>query len=261
MTDQPQTVPEEMQAGGRDGLLVVVRSLIFNFLFYAWSLLIALMMVPTLFGPPSTIIWWCKRWHGGTRVMLKFICGIEVVVRGEEYKPRNAALVAAKHQCTFDALAPIYDLPRPTIVGKKELASIPLFAHYAARARLILSIDRGGHAKALRHMISEGRRALADGRQLVIFPEGTRARPGARPDYKPGVAGLYSHLGVECHPVATNAGVHWVAGSFIRRPGTIVFEYLPPIEAGLPRAEFMSELEGRIETASLMLLRFPVIPC
>nr|WP_313634961.1 lysophospholipid acyltransferase family protein [Brevundimonas diminuta] len=260
MTDQLQTAPEEMQAQERDGLLIVVRSLIFNFAFYAWSLLIALLIVPTLVGPPGTIIWWCKRWHGGTRVLLKFICGIEVVVRGEQFKPRNAALVAAKHQCAFDAFAPLFDLPCPTIVGKQELASIPLFAQYAARARLILSIDRSGHAKALRHMISEGRRALADGRQLVIFPEGTRTPPGARPDYKPGVAGLYSQLGAECYPVATNAGVHWVSGSFIRRPGTIVFEYLPPIKVGLPRAEFMRELEGRIETASLALLRFPVIP-
>jgi 1-acyl-sn-glycerol-3-phosphate acyltransferase len=88
----------------------------------------------------------------------------------------------------------------------------------------------------------------------VIFPEGTRGQPGVPGEYKPGIAALYREIDVPVHPVATNAGVHWPAHGFIRKPGTIVFEYLEPIPPGLKRAEFMRILQERIETASAKLL-------
>jgi 1-acyl-sn-glycerol-3-phosphate acyltransferase len=91
-------------------------------------------------------------------------------------------------------------------------------------------------------------------RQLLIFPEGTRGDPGKAGDYKPGIAALYRDLDLPVHPVATNSGVHWPAHGFLRRPGTIVFEYLEPIPPGLKRGEFMRILEERIETASNQLL-------
>ncbi len=131
---------------------------------------------------------------------------------------------------------------------------IPLFGSHAMHAGVFLTVDRGAHAKALRSLLSQGRNVLAAGRQLVIYPEGTRAALGAPPDYKQGVAALYTHLNVPCTPMATNAGAHWRAGSMLRVPGTIVFEYLPVIPAGLPRDEFMATLQERIETASNALL-------
>ena len=91
---------------------------------------------------------------------------------------------------------------------------------------------------------------FAKHRQVVIFPEGTRTEPGAPGDYKPGIAALYREIDVPVHPVATNSGVHWPAHGFLRKPGTIVFEYLEPIPPGLKRAEFMRILKDRIETAS-----------
>jgi 1-acyl-sn-glycerol-3-phosphate acyltransferase len=102
-------------------------------------------------------------------------------------------------------------------------------------------------------MNDEAQAALKDGRPILIFPEGTRKQPGAAPDYKPGVAGLYSLLGVPCVPVALNSGVYWKG--FAKYPGTIVLEFLEPIPPGLKRAEFMRVLEERIETATNRLLQ------
>src|SRR3546814_691246 len=129
----------------------------------------------------------------------------------------------------------------------------PFFGWYASKARMIV-VDRAGQASALRKMVAEAKLRFADGRQLVIFPEGTRGEPGVPGDYKPGIAALYRELEVAVHPVATNAGVHWPRHGFLRKPGTIVFEYLEPIPPGLKRAEFMRLLQTRIETASMELL-------
>jgi 1-acyl-sn-glycerol-3-phosphate acyltransferase len=150
----------------------------------------------------------------------------------------------------FDAFAPLSHLPRPTLVGKQELARIPLFGRYAVCGRLMLALDRQGGAGALRRLMAAAQEAMAKGRQLLIFPEGTRTAPGDPPRYKTGVAGLYAQLGVPCVPLATNAGAHWPPHGLIRRPGVIVFEYLPPISPGLEREAFMRELEERIEGAS-----------
>jgi 1-acyl-sn-glycerol-3-phosphate acyltransferase len=153
----------------------------------------------------------------------------------------------------LDVFAQFAWLPDSCIVTKKELMWIPFFGWYAAKGRMIV-VDRSGHATALRKMVAEAKERFADGRQLVIFPEGTRGEPGVPGDYKPGIAALYRELNVPVHPVATNAGVHWPAHGFKRRPGTIVYEYLEPIPPGLKRAEFMRILVERIETASNALL-------
>ena len=167
--------------------------------------------------------------------------------------PAGAALVAPKHQCMLDVFAQFTWLPASAFVMKKELAWIPWFGWYARKAGAIV-IDREGGSTTMRQVIREGTELFKHGRQVVIFPEGTRKAPGAPPDYKPGIAALYRELNVPVHPVATNAGVHWPAHGFIRRPGTIVFEYLEPIPPGLKRAEFMRVLEERIETKSPALL-------
>jgi 1-acyl-sn-glycerol-3-phosphate acyltransferase len=136
---------------------------------------------------------------------------------------------------------------------KKELAWIPWFSWYAKKAGAIV-IDREGQAKTIRQIIREGTELFKLERQVVIYPEGTRKAPGSPPDSKPGIAALYRELNVPVYPVATNAGVHWPAHGFIRKPGLIVFEYLEPIPPGLKRAEFMRILEERIEAKSTELL-------
>lgn len=232
--------------------MTAIRSLAYVALFYLWTAVVAVGFTPTLFGPVRWVYWMFNFWGRGV-VALLVICGVKVEVRGKQFIPTGAALVAPKHQCMLDVFAQFTWLPGSAFVMKKELAWIPWFGWYAKKAGAIV-IDREGQAKTMRQVIREGIELFKKGRQVVIFPEGTRKAPGAEPDYKPGIAALYRELNVPVHPVATNAGVHWPAHGFIRIPGTIVFEYLEPIPPGLKRAEFMRILEERIETKSTELL-------
>jgi len=232
--------------------VIVVRSLLYVVLFYIWTALVAIICTPVLLGPSSWTLAMFHVWGRGV-VALLAICGIRVEVRGREHIPDGPALVAPKHQCMLDVFAQFTWLPGSVFVMKKELNWIPWFGWYAAKVGTI-DIDRKAGSSALMKMVREAKTLFARGRQVVIFPEGTRGKPGVPGDYKPGVAGLYRELGVPVYPVATNSGVHWPAHGFIRRPGTIVFEYLEPIPPGLKRGEFMRVLEERIETASAKLL-------
>ncbi|MBS0332248.1 MAG: 1-acyl-sn-glycerol-3-phosphate acyltransferase [Proteobacteria bacterium] len=230
--------------------MTVARSLLFHLLFYVWSVAIALVCTPILLAPASWTLAMFHVWGRGLVALLR-VCGIRVEVRGREHIPAGAALVAPKHQCMFDVFAQFTWLPASVFVMKKELNLIPWFGWYAAKVGTI-DIDRGAGASALKAMVREAKALFAKDRQIVIFPEGHRGEPGVAGDYKPGVAALYRELAVPVCPVATNSGVHWQA--FLRKPGTIVFEYLEPIPPGLKRAEFMRLLEERIETASNRLL-------
>lgn len=234
--------------------MILFRSLVFAAVFYLWSSLMALLILPTALIAPGAVLAWARLWNRGTALALRLICGIRVEVRGRQHIPAAGGLIAAKHHCMFDTFFPVNQLRRATFVTKQELRRIPLFSWYGVRSGAMLIIDRKGGAKALRKLMSEARGALAAGRQLVIYPEGARRRPGAQPNYKPGVAGLYADLDTSCTPLATNAGLHWPAHGFVRRPGKIVFEYLEPIPAGLERRAFLQLLQQRLEAACQALI-------
>ncbi len=134
-------------------------------------------------------------------------------------------------------------------VLKRQLLWIPIYGWYLRKLDN-LSVDRAGGASALRVMVEAGKRIIAQGRSIVIFPEGTRTVPGERRPYHPGIAALYTQLDVPVVPVALNSGLFWGRRAFLKRPGRIVLEFLPSIAPGLPRKVFMRELESRIETAS-----------
>jgi 1-acyl-sn-glycerol-3-phosphate acyltransferase len=151
----------------------------------------------------------------------------------------------------WDTQALFLLLDRPGVVLKRQLLHIPFYGWYLWKACAI-PIERSAGASALRKMTTAAKAALAEGRPILIFPEGTRKKPGAPPDYKPGVAGLYGMLNVPCVPVALNSGAYWTG--FTKRPGTIVLEFLEPIPAGLKRGAFMALLEQRIEAATVALL-------
>jgi 1-acyl-sn-glycerol-3-phosphate acyltransferase len=233
--------------------VTAVRSLVFVALFYAWSVLVAVGCTPILLGPSDWTLRMFVTWSRGVLFLLRVCCDVRVEVRGLQYRPDAAALVAPKHQCMLDVFAQFSVLPRSCFVAKKELMWIPWFSWYAKKVGAIV-VDREGHSGALRKMVGEAKARFAENRQVVIFPEGTRGEPGVRGSYKPGIAALYRELDVPVYPVATNSGVHWPRHGFIRLPGTIVFEFLEPIPPGLKRAEFMRILEERIETASEKLL-------
>ncbi len=234
--------------------MTFARSLAYAMFFYAWSLLVALVVMPPLLLCPRPWIRGALRVWGWVIIWgLRVICGLRLEVRGLEHLPKGASLIAAKHQCMFDTMAPFVYLPDACIVLKKELTRIPIYGWVAVKDGNVV-VDREGHAAALRKLVSDCHDRLAEARQLIIFPEGHRMAPGEAPDYKPGIAALYRELAMPCTPMATNSGVHWPAHGFLRKPGVIVFEFLEPIPPGLKRGAFMVELERRIETATGALL-------
>jgi 1-acyl-sn-glycerol-3-phosphate acyltransferase len=233
--------------------MLMARSLVFVALFYLWSVICGLLMIPLILAPRPLMIRAMAAWSVGVIALLRGVCAIRVEIRGQRHLPGGPALVAAKHQCMFDTMGPLSVFPDACYVMKRELLNIPFYGWYCRKAGMI-EVDRQGQSAALRKLIADGRARLSEPRQLVIFPEGTRTPPGARSIYQPGVAGLYRELGLPCTPMATNSGAHWPAHGFLRRPGLIVYEFLEPIPAGLHRAAFMRQLEERIEAASSRLL-------
>jgi 1-acyl-sn-glycerol-3-phosphate acyltransferase len=233
--------------------VIVARSLLFVALFYVWSTVIALGMIPLVVGPRLWVMRGLAVYGHGISLLLALVCGIRVEMRGREHMPTGPALLASKHLCMFDIFGQFKWLPFSSFVMRKELVRIPFFGWYALKGGMIV-VDREGHSTALKKLVRDAVARLKEGRQVVIFPEGTRGTPGEKGDYKPGIAALYRELNMPIYPVATNSGVHWPAHGFLRKPGTIVFEYLEPIPPGLKRAEFMRTLEDRIETASNRLL-------
>ena len=229
--------------------MTALRSGLFLLWFLAVTTILSLIFLPVLLLPRSATQWLARIWSRATFFGLKLICGLGWEIRGTP--PTTPVLVAAKHMSMWDTLALWLALDRPAIVLKRELLRIPFYGWFLWKGAAI-AIDRSAGASALRQMSDQAKAALADGRPVLIFPEGTRQKPGAVPDYKPGVAGLYAQLGVACVPVALNSGVYWKG--FAKYPGTIVLEFLPAIPPGLKRAEFMRELESRIETATAALI-------
>lgn len=231
---------------GRAGL--VLRSVAFNLLFVLWSTAFSLTFWPLLVLPVRRITWLGRWWARGVLTFLALTVSLRHELRGLEHKPHGPAIVASKHQSAWDTIVFFLLHERLAYVLKAELLLIPIIGWYLARVGMI-AIDRRGGARALRGLIARARRAVAKERTIVIFPEGTRTAPGARRPYQPGVAALYAQLNLPVVPVALNSGLYWRRRGFLKRPGTIILEYLPPIPPGLDREAFTATLEARIESA------------
>jgi len=233
--------------------VTTLRSLVFVVWLYLSMALFAVGLSPMLLLPYRPAMWVIRGWSKFVLFGLRWIAGVKVEFHGLEHRPAGAALLAGKHQSMLDVIAPFAVLPDNCFIMKKELMPLPFFGWFAWKTKMI-AVDRSAHAKALKDMVKQARARFAEGRQILIFPEGTRAEVGAAPDYKPGIAALYRDLDAPCTPIATNSGVHWPAHGFRRYPGVVIYEFLPVIPAGLKRAEFMAQLEEQIETASNALL-------
>ena len=227
-----------------------LRSALFLFWFVALTAVMGILFLPLLACPRRWTVGMARQWAKATLWGLKVFSGIGMRVAGKA--PEGGVLVASKHMSMWDTLALYILLDDPGIVLKRELLRIPFYGWYLWKAAAI-PIDRGAGAEALRRMSHAAMDVLKEGRPVVIFPEGTRKKPGDPPDYKPGVAGLYALLKIKCVPVALNSGCYW--RGFTKEPGTITLEFLEPITPGLKRGEFMALLEERIETATGRLLR------
>ena len=232
--------------------MIKFRSALLTIAFLLASAITCVLMIPLFAAPRRWVMAGIKVWARVVTWLAWAICGIRTEVRGREHLPQGAALIAGKHQSLYDTCAPFVFLPDICYVLKKELVTIPLFGWYTLKGGMIV-VDRDAGSAALRKLVDDSKDRLRHTRQIMIFPEGTRTTPGDKASYKPGIAALYRELDMPCIPMATNSGVHWPSKSWIRTPGTIVFEFLPAIPPGLKRGEFMRELEDRIETASKAL--------
>jgi len=225
-----------------------LRAFIFNLAFYLDTALLGIAGLPLLVAPRRLVSRFGRFWAQTILALLKLIVGLDGEIRGRERIPPGGCLIAMKHQSAWDTLILPPLLGDPAVVIKRELQWVPLYGWYATRAGSIF-IDRKGGAGALRRMVADARRALAAGRPVVIFPQGTRTAPGQSAPYQPGVAALYQALGVPLVPAAVNSGLYWGRRAFMKRPGCIILEFLEPIPPGLPRRALMQTLETRIEDA------------
>lgn len=234
-------------------MALFLRSIAFNVAFYLTTFIYLLLAIPTFLMPRWGILGVAKIWGRTNLLLLRWICGIKVEWRGLEKLPRGPIIVAAKHQSAWETFALLWMFTDPTFILKRELQWIPLFGWLAVKAQMI-PVDRGAGAQALSGMAARARHEIGKGRQIVIFPEGTRRAPGAEPRYKFGVSFLYTELGVPCVPIALNSGLFWPRRSFRRFPGTVIVEILDPIPPGLSRDAFSDRLQHDIETATARLI-------
>lgn len=229
--------------------MLYLRSLLFNIAWYINILLHMLLQLPWYFflnhQQAQKVP---KRWTTSTHWLHRVIVGTRMEVIGQENMPDDGCIVACKHQSVWEFYA-VNSLVRDSaFVLKAELMKIPFFGWYVNKLRHI-PIRRGDKGRAMRRMIAIARERIAERRQLIIFPEGTRKAPGQEPDYRYGVTRMYLDLNCPVVPVALNSGLYWPRRKFLRHPGTIRVKILEPIMPGLSAKEFAAELERRIEEA------------
>lgn len=226
--------------------MTFLRALVYNLGFYLGTAVLAILGLPVLLMSRRAAARFSRFWTGLAFRWLRLTVGLDYEVRGREHLPAGPYLAAIKHQSAWDTLALNQIFADPAVVLKQELLSIPFFGWYLRKVGMI-AVDRSQGAAALRGMIAAAKAASAEGRPVVIFPEGTRGPVGERLPYQPGVVALYQQLGVPLVPVALDSGIYWGRRAFLKRPGRIVVEILPPIPAGEDRKTILPRLEAAIE--------------
>ncbi len=236
-------------------MLITIRSALFNLLFYLNTFVHSVAVVVTLVLPRRCVLNVAKSWARVSLWMLRPVCGIGVEWRGLEKIPSGPLIVACKHQSVWETFVLLTLFNEPAFIVKRELVWIPMFGWAMWKGRMI-PVNRGAGSQALAEMTARANFELrwGQGRQIIIFPEGTRRPAGAEPKYKYGVAHLYAACGVSCLPIALNSGLFWPRRSFRRIPGTVILEVLDPIPPGLDKDEFFARLKNELETATERLV-------
>ncbi len=225
--------------------MIWLRSLLFNIWFFAVTLGMGLLGMPVRWFAPRHALWVAQCWAGLVLDGAAALCGIHVVVLGQEHLPtQGAALIASQHQSAFDTLIWLRLVPRVAYIFKAELARIPLFGSLLVPAGQI-PVDRGASFSAVRSLLRGADRAKAHGRQIVIFPEGTRVAPGAETELRPGIAALAARTGLPVIPVATDSGLLWGRRAFRKKSGVIHVMVGPSIPANLSQALLIETLRQR----------------
>ncbi len=234
-------------------VLIFLRSLLFNVLFYVVLVCLIIIAIPTFVMPRTALLTVARWWAYSSIFLMRVICNIKVEFRGTEKIPKGPLIVASKHQSMWETFALLQLFEQPLFILKRELLWIPVFGSLLMKANMI-AVERGGGPRSLTDMIRRAGEEVRRGRQLIIFPEGTRTPVGAPPHYKAGVGQLYVKSGVPCLPVALNSGLFWPRRTFMRYPGTLVVEFLDPLPAGLSRDQFLARARSVIEDATNRLV-------
>jgi 1-acyl-sn-glycerol-3-phosphate acyltransferase len=229
-----------------------LRSLVFILQIYAMMGILGILFLPWALVSRRGALTACKTWCRWVLWTARWMLGLRGEVRGTP--PKGEVLIAAKHQSFLDIILIFNALPAGKFIMKRELMWAPVLGLYALRIGCV-PVDRGKRSAAIRQMMADVARGAQMPGQLIIYPQGTRIAPHVKAPYKVGTSALYAELGQDCVPVAANVGLFWPRRGILRKPGTAVVEFLPPLPEGLSKQEFMQRLEHDIETASDALMR------
>ena len=225
---------------------MAIRSIIFYLFLALWTIFMGIICLPYLFISQSHIRKPANLWITVIFKLLRYICNITYEVRGKENIPNYPVLIASKHQSAFETFAFFLHIKNSIFIHKKQLFLIPIFGQYLQKVNMI-SINRSEGTKAMRIMLKEVKQKIIDGNSIIIFPEGTRKKPGNPPDYKTGIVGIYKETEAAILPVALNSGLCWPKHTFIKKPGKITIKFLNLIPSKLDRIEILKKIEAIIE--------------
>lgn len=228
-----------------------LKSLVFILVMYLWMVVVAIVYLPWAIASPNGASAACHAYARSVMFLARVMLGLKSEIRGTP--PTGEVMIAAKHQSFFDIILIYSAIPRGKFIMKRQLTRAPIFGWFTLRLGCV-PVDRGKRGAAVRKMLEDVQSGRAIPGQLVIYPQGTRVAPGASVPYKIGTGALYRELGQPCVPVACNVGVFWPRHGILRKPGTAVVDFLPPIEPGMEVDAFMATLEDQIETRSNALM-------
>lgn len=221
--------------------MTALRSALYNLYFLLATVAYGIVGVGVRVFAPHRALSLATAWVRALLAGARVICGIRIVVTGRENLPDGPALIASQHQSAIDTLVWLTIVPRPSYVFKAELARIPLFGPMLRPAGQI-ALDRGAGFATIKSLLRAADAAVAEGRQIVIFPEGTRVEPGVVVELRPGVAALSARTGLPVIPVATDSGQRWGRRAFTKRAGAIHVMIGRPIPPGLPQAALIAAI-------------------
>lgn len=234
-----------------------IRATLFNIVFWAWAIAVCVTIIPLVYCSRKTTLRISHIFNNGVYYIEKYVLGLDYEVRGMEYMPKEGSyLIAAKHQSAYETMKLHRLFGDPSIILKKELLSIPIWGKFLGKLDII-AIDRSNGESAMTSIVEGAQRMKEQGRPIVIFPQGTRVRTDAttaQKPYKGGIMKMYKATGLPIIPLAVNSGMFWPRNSYLKRPGKVIFEFLPPIEPGIDDKKVMKALEERLEEASIRLM-------
>jgi 1-acyl-sn-glycerol-3-phosphate acyltransferase len=234
-------------------MIIFIRQILFNIAFYGATTIFCIVLTPAMLLPRPIFIIGLNSYFKSVHLIEKYVLGLDFEVRGKENIPASGSfIVAAKHYSAYETMKLHLLFFDPAIIMKKELTRIPLWGWLAMKAKMIF-IDRGSREIALGSIVAGAKRVEAEGRPLVIFPQGTRVAIDDTPERKPykgGIVRMYEATSQPILPLAMNSGLFWKKNAFFKKPGKVIFEILPPIPSGLTGADALAQLQNVLETKS-----------